>query len=533
MRMTLTSPALLAADTETRRLRGVAIPYGVFGNTSAGRVCVDAGAVAIPENLRTVKLFTEHGRQTPTGFTVQADDQDDTLSMEFSVARTSAGDQALLEASEGVRDALSVELDNITIEAGHVTAADLVAVAQVALPAFSGAQLVATLTDDEQANVNDLATQIVDATAPAEPSTPPAAATTTEQEPSMTETTAAAAPAAVSMIPAAPARRDPDAERHLWASQAAEIMRAGLDAGQVNAALTDITPSGTGSGDSLMRPAWLDKLWSPQAADRPLINAIGVSPLTSMKIQGWKWGTKPTVAPYAGEKTAVPSSAATITPVEKVAQRIAGAWDIDQIYVDFNTGFVEAFLAAATQDYRKKSQTYLIDGHAAITGPPAIPAYVGLVGDATALGALADVPKALAALSGFLAGNGARTSFVVMASDVFKGFLGMSSAGVPWWVQGQGSVSFDGSTTLAGTTIVVDPAMAAGTALAGDRDAVTFYETGPIRVQAVNLPNGGVDFGLFGYYGHITHDAKGLASCTVTTVGTEEADTEPAAKKKA
>jgi len=163
-----TAAALQAADTESRRLRGVAIPYGQQGYTSAGPLTIDPGSVRLPDNLRSVKLFREHGRTTPLGYAAEATDDRDRLEMGFAVARTPDGDQALLEASEGLRDALSVELNNVKIEAGHVVAADLVAVAQVAVPAFAGAQLVATLTDEEQAQVLDLDIQIVEVTTPTE-----------------------------------------------------------------------------------------------------------------------------------------------------------------------------------------------------------------------------------------------------------------------------------------------------------------------------------------------------------------------------
>ncbi|MEB0161182.1 hypothetical protein, partial [Pseudomonas sp. AH2 (2023)] len=65
---------------------------------------------------------------------------------------------------------------------------------------------------------------------------------------------------------------------------------------------------------------------------------------------------------------------------------------------------------------------------------------------------------------------------------------------------------------------VVDPALPAGTVLGGDSDAVSLYETGPINVNAINLPNGGVDFGLFGYWAQLVHDDDGLAKTTVTAV---------------
>ena len=64
--------------------------------------------------------------------------------------------------------------------------------------------------------------------------------------------------------------------------------------------------------------------------------------------------------------------------------------------------------------------------------------------------------------------------------------------------------------------MVVEPSLPAGTVVGGDRDAVSLYETGPINVNAVNVPNGGVDYALFGYWAQLVHDNDGLAKATVS-----------------
>jgi hypothetical protein len=518
IRLAAVPAAIDAADTETRILRGIAVPYGQPGNTSAGRVTVDAGAIRLPENLRRVKLFNEHGRVTPTGYAIEADDTPEALRMGFTLARTDDGDRALLEASEGVRDALSVELDNVVVKNGHVTRADLVAVAQVAVPAFAAAQLAAELSDDDQAAVFDLATQIVERTAPDTEEEPPTEETPPEEEAAMTVSTTEAADAAPTLAMTPRPATQPVATPQLWAAAASQALRGLTDVSQINAALADITPVTAMTDGLFPRPAWIGELWTPRAVSRPLVEAIGVSPLTSMTIEGWKWVTEPVVAPYAGNKTAVPTSPAVVGPATATAQRIAGGWDLDRIYVDFPTGFLEAFQAAAVRDYAKKSQDFFINGHPAITGPPAIPAADGILADATDLGAQADLVTAVQAVVTFLTGNGAQVSFIAMASDAYRDFFAVTSADAPWWLANQGSVNLNGNSDIAGTAVVVDPSLPPGTVLGGDRDAVSLWETGPINVNAINLPNGGVDFGLFGYWAQMVHDDDGLAKATVTQV---------------
>lgn len=512
MRLTLTSPALLAADTETRTLRGVAIPYGVYGNTSAGRLCVDAGAVNIPANLRAVKLFTEHGRTTPTGFTVEATDSPDALETAFAVARTPDGDRALLEASEGVRDGLSVELDNITIEAGHVTSADLVAVAQVALPAFAGAQLLATLTDEQQAEVNDLAQQIVDATTPETPADTPAdqppedQPTTAQGAHIMRDTATAARPVGMSPTPA-PAQVAAGRRRGMDFTAACAVLSAAVrDGRSLTAALSDIVPA-SDVGMAALRPQWLDEVWIPIAARRYFIEAINRANLTSgLKVYGWQWNVFPQVAAYAGAKGAVPSNAATTKAIETTVQRLAGGWDLDRIFVDLGEpGFIESFFQAAIRDLGLKQDA-------------AVGTAIGAAATADGTG-VADVWAAINTAAIALAGRGATMTFCALASDLWAKYVTQSTATVPWWVPNGSNPSLNGQTgQVADVSIFMAPGLAAKTVVAGDRNAATFYEpaASPVRVNAVNLPNGGVDLGVFGYHAILVNDARGLSK--VTTV---------------
>lgn len=534
MRLTLEAPAaqITATDTDARILRGIAVPYGQPGNTSAGRVIIDAGAIRVPEDLRRIKSFLEHGRQVPTGFALEAEDHADALTMGFAIARTPDGDRALLEASEGIRDAFSVELDNVVIRAGHVTAADLVAVAQVAVPAFQGAMIAAADTPGPIPDPAEL--EAADALEPGSYDVPAGAVLTIPapddeaDDEAPTDTADAAdnpnrgdtmtenleASRTLAMTPA-PRNLSVMSSPRVWAARAAEALRGATDASSVMAALADITPADSGTDGVFPRPAWIGELWQPNQARRPLVDAIGVSPLTGMKVEGWKWDTHPEVAPYAGNKEEIPTSPAKIVPAEADAHRIAGGWDLDRIYVDFSTGFLEAFQQAAVRDYAKKSGTYFLNGHAAVVGPPAVAAADGILADATDLGGSADFLTAVQSVVGFLLGNGAQVSFIAMAGDAFQDFFGMTADEAPWWLAKQGVINLDGTTDLAGTTIVVDPNLPPGTVAGGDRDAVSLYETGPISVNAVNLPNGGVDFALMGYWAQLVHDGDGLAKTTI------------------
>lgn len=507
--LTLSAPAavLEATDTENRTLSGVAVPYGEVGHTSAGALSIDAGAIVVPSNLRAVKLFREHGRSTPIGYALSATSAADGLHMTFHVARTPDGDLAILEASEGLRDSLSVELSDVQVKAGRVTAARLVGVAQVAVPAYESAVLVASLTDAEQVDAHAAAVALADALEPDDPTDDPTddgtddgAVNQTDAEETMPESTVDGG-RPTGMVPVqSRSSRTPANDRELFAAAAAVAFTGASDAAQVNAALADIVPPV--GADPLMPPAYLGELWTPRAVARPFITAIGSTALTSMTWSGWRWSVYPQVADYAGRKAAIPTNPAAIEPAVGEASRIAGGWDIDRIYDDFNTGFISAFLDAATVSYAIKSEASAVSV---------------ITAEATDAGGSESVPGGLVLLAQALAAVGASMNYVGMAPDVFAAFLGMTRDSVPWFIPSQGSVNIAGlSTEVGGVSIFSATSLANGTMVAGDRNAVDFRETGPIRVQAINLPNGGIDVALFGYQGAIVQSAAAIVKTTVT-----------------
>jgi hypothetical protein len=486
LRLTITAPAgpavtAGAPDTDAARtLSGLALPFGVPGRTSAGQVTVpDASVIRIPADLRRVKLFTEHGRATPVGYCTAATPAADGLTASFRIGSTPAGDSALTEAREGIRDALSVELDNVTLDGGRVTGADLVAVALVSVPAFADARVAASAP----------------LPAPAGPAPVPAGA-----PPGMlVEVIGGSVPA--ELHAGRPARAAVTFESVV--PQIAAAIRDN-DIGRLNAALSDVVP-GADTGEAFIRPQWLGELWTPVQARRNFTNRMQHAPLTSgLKVYGWKWGVRPQVGPYAGNKTAIPSNAPTMVPAEEPIVRYAGGWDIDRIFIDLGEpGFVDAFFRAATEDLGNKLEAAAAD----------------LVEtSATALPAEPDIVAGLNALVTQLVSVGANVSYVGIAPDLYAAFLGMPRSTSPWWLPEQGRLQIsEQSGVFTDLAVFSDASLTAATMVAGDRRAVTWYEARPlpIRVQAVNIPNGGIDLGVFAYAAGLVNDALGLAKVTI------------------
>jgi hypothetical protein len=482
--ITAASAITAAAPSSTdRRLAGLALPFGVPGQTSAGPLTVNAGTVQLPSDLRRVKLFTEHGRQTPVGYATEATESADGLRMAFRVGATPSGDAALIEAAEGIRDALSVELSNVEVSDGVVTAGELVAVVLTSVPAFADARIAATRA------------ALVPATSP--PSPVPA-------DP------AARAPGMV--IDVAGGALPPELTRRRSTGTAlAAVMPAMAaairdnDVGRVNAALSDVVPGMDTGGGAVGNGQWLGELWTPVAQERHFWPRVQHQTLTSgLKVYGWKWGTLPAVGPYAGNKTPIPSNQVTMVPAEAPIVRYAGGWDIDRILVDLGEpGFLESFFRAATVDLGNKLEAALAD---------AIAAAAGAGGTAT------DVYAAVSQVIRDLISVGATPSAIALAPDVWADLVDSPRAESPWWLPEQASLSLGAeSGRLTDLAVFLGPGLDPGQVIAWDKRAVTTYEASPmpVRVQAVNIPNGGIDLGVFAYSSTIVNDDRGVALVTV------------------
>ncbi|WP_448072336.1 hypothetical protein [Georgenia yuyongxinii] len=138
-----TAGTLLIASVDARTLTYRLLPYGEQGRTNVGRVTASKGSVTLPEDPSRLLLNLEHDRKRPVGKGVSIEDTDGGLVATFAIARTRAGDDLLEEAHEGLRAAVSVEIDSPVIRGGKLLAGLLTGAGAVVDPAFPSAQLVA------------------------------------------------------------------------------------------------------------------------------------------------------------------------------------------------------------------------------------------------------------------------------------------------------------------------------------------------------------------------------------------------------
>ena len=481
--------AAAAAGTAAtdRTLRGLALPYAADGRTSAGRVRASAGRVTWAPDLRRIKVFSGHDRTRPVGYVTALAETAAGLTAELHIADTPDGTAALLEAREGTRDALSVELEDAELDdAGELITATLVAIALVPLPAFSDARIAAERTDQDPDPDP----------APWPPAPVPAPAPWQQPGPARAPANLAAnrgrGRGAMTMEQAA-------------AQVAAQFRNSDRSAAALTAALANITPVSTGSA-ATAPPQWLGEVWTPEYVQLDWANAISTGVLTSMTLTGWKRiPPGPVISDYAGNKAAIPTDGTLgFGPVTVSAHRHAVGADFDRIWVDFgDESVISTWLRLVAQDYAKK-----------------LDAAIGaaILAEATDGGDAETVLAAIGQAAQTLKLAGASTSWIAIASDLYAQYLAITSAEAPWWLAASSAVDLSGQTSnVNNLRIFESTALPASTVTAGDRRAATQYTPrgNPFTVRAIDLANGGIDAGVFGYSAELVNDPLGIVTVTV------------------
>ena len=132
---------VLAADTVKRTISGTIVTWNEQGNTSVGPTVFAADSIEI----KPVKLLLEHDRTRPIGKMVAHEVTKNGIVATFKIANTMAGEDALIEATEGLRDGFSVgaQINEWVNNKGvmNITSATLDEVSLVTDPAIDSARV--------------------------------------------------------------------------------------------------------------------------------------------------------------------------------------------------------------------------------------------------------------------------------------------------------------------------------------------------------------------------------------------------------
>jgi len=157
--MKLTTPiTITAADSEARTISGRIVAFDEQANASTGKVVFAKGSI----DPAPVFLNLEHDRTRRIGKSMEMSmDGDSAINATFKISTTQAGNDALIEAMDGLRDGFSVELavEDYVQEKGYmkVLKAELTGVALVSEPAVRSARVaeVAATADEDSTSAPD------------------------------------------------------------------------------------------------------------------------------------------------------------------------------------------------------------------------------------------------------------------------------------------------------------------------------------------------------------------------------------------
>jgi HK97 family phage prohead protease len=492
------STDITAADSERRTIVGTVVPYGHIGQTSLGPVTFAAGSVRAGD---TVKLVLEHDLKRPIGRATGFVDGPERLVGTFRLSHTTAASDALVEASDGLRDGLSVGARIIehTVDANGtmvVTAADLVEVSLVHTPAFSDAVVsqVAASTPEE-------------ATEP-QPSE--------EDEPMDNETTeVAAAEVVASSEPVIEAARPSSpyitaqprdvrgitAGAMLWHQVRATVNgdQDSMDVVRhVNASQAEQTTSTDGG---VIPVPLLREIVALVDANRPFVDSIQrqALPASGMSFRVPKVTTSAAVAEQTYEFDALQSTASDIDDFTVEVKTFGGSNDVSRQLIDrSDPSYFEELLRQLAQDYAHKTDKFAYDTVKGSSTSSGTGLYAAVTkGIADSYGVMRFAPDTIVLAPGGNSGT-AWLDFLQAEDSQDRPLF---AAGIP---QNAAGLISQGSTqgTIAGLRVVVDPHIGlneAGRVYPGA--FATFYESAgsPIRVEVQQPSTFSVRVAVGGY----------------------------------
>jgi phage head maturation protease len=156
MKKVLTPFTVTATDDESRTISGRIVAFNETGNTSIGKVQFATGSI----KAQSVLLNLEHDATRRIGTTLSMDETETEITATFKIAKTTAGNDALIEAAEGLRDGFSVEVsfdEYETMKDGTVRIlnGELTGVALTSEPAIRSARVDSVAATEDSAPTED------------------------------------------------------------------------------------------------------------------------------------------------------------------------------------------------------------------------------------------------------------------------------------------------------------------------------------------------------------------------------------------
>ncbi len=156
MKKVITPIAITAADSNSRTITGRIVTFEETGNASIGKVQFAKNSI----EATPVLLNLEHDRTRRIGKTLSIESNDKGIDATFKIAETTAGNDALVKAAEGLRDGFSVEVyfdEYETLKDGtvRILKGEMTGVALTSEPAIRSARVAEVAATEGEAEISD------------------------------------------------------------------------------------------------------------------------------------------------------------------------------------------------------------------------------------------------------------------------------------------------------------------------------------------------------------------------------------------
>jgi HK97 family phage prohead protease/HK97 family phage major capsid protein len=484
----------IECSEERREISGLIVPMGTgeVGHTNLGGAVFEAGSIDVTD-ISKIKLLSQHDMKKPVGRMTAAEVRPDGIYATFKLSRSTGGNDALIQAQEGLVSGLSIGAEIIASKpsrSGHivVTAAKLKEVSLVTEPAFKSAQVLEIAAEESIP---------VEETLPTESETV-VEDTTVEATPVEAAAVEAARPTITAMAYTTP-RIDTNPAVFLENSIRAQL--GDESARQYLAAASDTT---TTEVAGLVPTRQLTEIINNKStAGRPSIDAIstGTLPDAGFKFQIPRVKAVPTVAETA-QKAAFSDTQVEIEYLDVDVKKYAGMQLFDVEVLDRTS---PAFFA--------ELQSLMADAYAKATN---VAVRTAIQAGATADGTTITLPWDGAEMAGFIARasdsiytNTLRfATGVIVSPTQWSNIMGMvDSSNRPLFIASQpqnaaGNVSQSLRGSLLGLDLYVDYSLtgvADGSIVVVNRESFTWFESSRLQLRADKVGTGQVEVGYYGY----------------------------------
>ena len=496
MEQLIIEAASIECNEERREISGKIVPMGTgeVGNTNMGGVVFEAGSISIDDPSK-IKLLSQHDMKKPVGRMTAADVRPDGIYATFKLSRSTGGNDALIQAQEGLVSGLSVGAEVIASKPsrdGHivVSSAKLKEVSLVTEPAFKSAQVLEIAAEE---------------VIPAEETQP-------ESEPQVEESTTAVEAPAVEAAAVEAARPTVVANLQVKERRAPLTSAQYLEA-NIKAAMGDdaarrtvlAADDDTSTNTGLTLPQHLNQFVTTTFTGRPAFEAVtrNALPDSGMSFTIPKLGTAPTVADTnegaAPSETGMTSTYDTVT-VNKFAGLNRVSWEL----IDRSSpAFMDLLMTELRKAYEKSTDAALIAAFTA-SGTQA----TGVAATAAGLQSFISVESAAA----YKATGGNFANKLVASTDQWAAINGyVDGASRPLYsAQGQ-TQNASGATVptsvvgnVLGTSLIVDHNIAVSgivdeSAFLVAPESVYVWESPTTQLRLNVLTSGELEIALYGY----------------------------------